>query len=276
MIAYAEEHQMRLRNYTFHTYSKEFEATRRDFHCQYPPPRKKPWLSTVRPVGDALISLRLGYRAAHWMSRHPGLFGGRTIHETKHELLLDTPEMDTELSACRTLFIHNWKCRCPQLVEKHQELIRAYFQPVQAHRAAAEKVLSGLRADADLVIGIHMRQGDYKGWKNGKFYFTSPEYAEIMHAAAACFSGRRAAFLICSDQPQDMALFSGLHAAVGPGEPASDLYSLSQCDYLIGPVSTFSQWASFYGNTPLLHLRQGQTELKPENFKVAGLQLLKM
>jgi hypothetical protein len=36
----------------------------------------------------------------------------------------------------------------------------------------------------------------------------------------------------------------------GPGHFIEDLYALASCDYIIGPPSTFSQWASFYGNVP--------------------------
>jgi hypothetical protein len=35
------------------------------------------------------------------------------------------------------------------------------------------------------------------------------------------------------------------------GSAVEDLYSLARCDYLLGPPSTFSLWASFYGNVPL-------------------------
>lgn len=35
------------------------------------------------------------------------------------------------------------------------------------------------------------------------------------------------------------------------GSPARDLYSLSKCDYIIGPPSTFSRWASLVGHVPI-------------------------
>ena len=31
----------------------------------------------------------------------------------------------------------------------------------------------------------------------------------------------------------------------------TDLYCMASCDGIIGPPSTFSQWASFYGKVPL-------------------------
>jgi hypothetical protein len=37
----------------------------------------------------------------------------------------------------------------------------------------------------------------------------------------------------------------------GTGHLIEDLYSLAQCDFLAGPPSTFTLWASFYGKVPL-------------------------
>ena len=48
----------------------------------------------------------------------------------------------------------------------------------------------------------------------------------------------------------------------------TDLYALSQCDYLLGPPSTFSQWASFYGNGKLCFVKNRHTVLHMDDFKV--------
>jgi hypothetical protein len=50
-----------------------------------------------------------------------------------------------------------------------------------------------------------------------------------------------------------------------------DLYSLARCDYVFGPPSTYSQWASFYGNKPLLHVFDRDSQLLPERFGVSDL-----
>ena len=34
----------------------------------------------------------------------------------------------------------------------------------------------------------------------------------------------------------------------------TDLYGLSSCDYIMGPPSSYSQWASFVGNVPIQFL----------------------
>ena len=46
----------------------------------------------------------------------------------------------------------------------------------------------------------------------------------------------------------------------------TDLYALSRCDYIIGPPSTFSQWASYYGHVPLRFLRWKGDEISMSEF----------
>ena len=36
------------------------------------------------------------------------------------------------------------------------------------------------------------------------------------------------------------------------GYPVENLYSLSKCDFLVGPPSSYIGWSAFYGNKPLL------------------------
>jgi len=42
-----------------------------------------------------------------------------------------------------------------------------------------------------------------------------------------------------------------LSVQISDGDAANDIYLLSCCDYIVGPYSSFSQWASFVGQVPL-------------------------
>ena len=42
-------------------------------------------------------------------------------------------------------------------------------------------------------------------------------------------------------------------------------------DYILGPPGTFSQWASFYGEKPLLHLFDSNDSVALEKFRVSYL-----
>ena len=78
------------------------------------------------------------------------------------------------------------------------------------------------------------------------------------------------AFLICSDEPQHGGDFARMNVHFGTGHAIEDLYALARCDYLIGPPSTFSAWASFYGKVPLYFIEDVRycpylTEFTPNN-----------
>jgi hypothetical protein len=40
-----------------------------------------------------------------------------------------------------------------------------------------------------------------------------------------------------------------------------DLYAFAGCDLLVGPPSTFTAWAAFYGEVPLLHVEDPRAPL---------------
>jgi hypothetical protein len=44
------------------------------------------------------------------------------------------------------------------------------------------------------------------------------------------------------------------------------MYALASCDYIVGPPSTFSLWASFYGQVPLCFLQKPDEFLALANF----------
>ena len=46
---------------------------------------------------------------------------------------------------------------------------------------------------------------------------------------------------------------------------------MSQCDYLMGPPSTFTMWASFMGKVPLGIIRDRSQTLSMADFKYEGL-----
>lgn len=47
---------------------------------------------------------------------------------------------------------------------------------------------------------------------------------------------------------------------------AEDLFSLSKADYIIGPPSTFSAWASLYGTVPLYFIESSNSDFKIPDF----------
>ena len=46
--------------------------------------------------------------------------------------------------------------------------------------------------------------------------------------------------------------------------------AMSLCDAILGPPSTFSQWASFMGRVPRLQIKSRDQIVREEDFAVAG------
>ena len=278
LIAFAEEHGCRLVNFTFHSYADLFTATRRDFYCQFPPALKRSFWDVLPPLGRLLRRLRLPYQLVRYASRlneRFAPFGKRvvTVRESAGQpsTPLDDPGLLARVHGARTVFFYGWNFRSPELVRRHAENIRAYFQPVDEIAAASRGAVARMRSQAEIVVGVHIRHGDYRTWKNGQYCYPVEQYALWMHALAAQFPGRRVAFLVASDEPRTLEEFPGLTTGFCPGSPVADIYALAGCDYIIGPPSTYSQWASFHGNKPLRQLQSRDASVALDSFSVSFL-----
>lgn len=154
------------------------------------------------------------------------------------------------------------------LQQTKQELQRI-FEPRQEIVRRANDMMGQLHTEADIVIGVHIRRGDYATWQQGRFFFSLDEYHRFMLQAASIFEGRRVAFFISSNEPFDTSVFHGCCCQRFGNEPSAailDLYTLSRCDYILGPVSTFSRWASFIGDVPLCFLESKDQTISHDSF----------
>jgi hypothetical protein len=275
VIALAEEQGDRVVNYTFHTYSDLFEDTRANFHCAYPVPRRKSWLDRIPGLGAAIHKTRIFYHLTRYFSlfnaRVP-LFGRRvaTLRQLpdRRVTLMNGPELQEKINAARLIFVYGWWVRVPDLVQKHAVKIRAYFRPVGEYETASREVVDRLRKDADIVVGVHVRHGDNRIWRGGKYFFPTECYAAWMRELIPQFPNRKVSFLVCSDEPRNAGEFPGLPVTFGSKSHVTDLYSLARCDYILGTKSTFSQWASYYGEKPLLQVCERDEPVKLEKFRV--------
>jgi hypothetical protein len=185
--------------------------------------------------------------------------------------ILDGPACQETLRPAKVVVVRGWWLRAPALVKKHGDKIRAYFRPLEPCESAVAAAVEPLHRQADVVIGVHIRQGDYRDWQGGKFFFPASRYAAWMHELVAQFPNRKVGFFVCSDEPRDAGEFPGLKVRLGAGSAVADVYALARCDYILGPKSTFTQWASFYGEKPLLQVCDSQEPAKLEKFRVSYL-----
>ncbi|MDH4088841.1 MAG: alpha-1,2-fucosyltransferase [Cyclobacteriaceae bacterium] len=139
-------------------------------------------------------------------------------------------------------------------LEKYQDEIRDFFRPTTAIRQNVSQFLLLARQNAELLVGIHIRRGDYEQFISGKYFFSQEDYLRKMRELLTTGDRRTIAFVICSNEWVNPAVFKGLNFVIGPGHVVKDMYALAGCDFIMGPPSTYTRWASFYGKTPLLQL----------------------
>ena len=278
VIGFAAEHGYRVVNVAFHSYAHLFVNTRRDIYCRYPVARPRSLFDVIPGVALAIRKTRIFYqfirRASEWNDRFPIL--GKCVFTLREipgqTIFLDTPEVQSRMADAKVVFVHGWRIRAPESVRRHADLIREYFRPIAEYEQAARQAVERLRQKADVVVGVHIRLGDNWKWKGGQCYFPVSRYVTWMHELAEQFPGHKVAFLVCSDEPRHEQEFPGLAVGFGPDSPVGDLYALAQCDCIFGPISTYSQWASFYGNKPLLNLYLSDDRVERGKFSVSYLE----
>lgn len=159
----------------------------------------------------------------------------------------------------RMVFALGWSFRSHVLTQKHHAVIRQFFMLCRSHRMRAEMALAKARQNADHLVGMHMRQTDYKTFAQGKYFFSPETYRKVMESIASLLPGKTA-FLVCSDAPIPFDQFPGLLIIPGTGRPIEGNYALASCDYIAGLPSTFSHWVSYFGKVPLYFIETENAE----------------
>lgn len=163
-------------------------------------------------------------------------------------------------------FVDGWQHRCDvSFVAEQKKNIIKIFQPADS---VIKKVKGNFSHYDGITVGVHIRRGDYKDYLNGRYYYSNEVYLHAMEKLHNLFAAesRNVRFLICSNEQfvppssnQDIFSIDGADAI-------TDLYALSCCDYIIGPPSSFSQWASFYGEVPICFLLDINQEFFKDSF----------
>jgi Glycosyl transferase family 11 len=162
---------------------------------------------------------------------------------------LASDETRTALAGRRRVLLSGWGLRDSAALNAHADVVREVLALDAVHLDAGRRAVAAARRHANLVIGLHVRQGDFKQWEGGRYYYDDEQYANFMRAAIAAFPDRTVTFVICSSEHKTRGAFEGLPIHPGPGDPYGDLAALAACDRILGPPSTFSAWAAFMSGT---------------------------
>jgi hypothetical protein len=185
-----------------------------------------------------------------WQSIELDIAGGESLD-------LDDPAFLARVRRRAVTTCCGWKIASWRLVAEHTTELRALFRPALEFEKSAANFIDGLRQRHDVVIGVFMRQSDYREWRGGRFYFSTAQYAAWIRQLIDLHAGKRVAVVIASEVRQDPAVFEGLPCFFASGTLNAGGHwfeswvELSLCDVIVTPPSTFSATAAFLGGLAL-------------------------
>ncbi len=169
-------------------------------------------------------------------------------------------------------FTKGWHTRNDtRYLQKTLPQLKHIFRPKEEITKKAESLLAEMHKTADIVVGVHIRRGDYKTWNNGRFFYELEDYRQFMLRIKELYKDKTVSFFISSNEDFPLDIFEGCKCMRFNNEPSGailDLYTLSICDRIIGPFSSYSRWSSFIGEVPLCFLESKEQQFTEDSFSV--------
>lgn len=161
-------------------------------------------------------------------------------------------KLETENADARFFSVSGGVFRNPIGIQTHRKEIVDLMRPAECIARNVDSIMSPLREKYAHVIGVHIRQTDYKTFKGGKYYVSPDRAAEIMREYLGVNNVKAAetCFVIASDEAIDTSVFKGMNVILAKGDVVTDLFTLVSCDALIGSDSTLGHFAAYYGDIP--------------------------
>ncbi len=241
-----------------------------------------------REHGRKVISMRFSYKYQYFHICHTNLTGFGWYLFAKYMAALrllptasfkhrdcNREALERKMLRHRNIVVSGWFVRYYDLFLKYRDEIcelftldDQYTAPVKAKMQEAEQNSQ----DNILRLGVHIRRGDYAQWRDGQFLFSDEVYADHINRFADMHPGKALhVYLSTNDPSVSEEHFQKLCPKVCihhlQGSAPEDLFMLSECDYLIGPPSTFSMVAAMYRDIPLYRMDSADAQsMTPEGF----------
>jgi len=170
-IAAAREYGVQLANPCFAEYAHLFPATANDLWCRYP---QRPTVDRAPSRGKRTVLAKSVYSAAR------SLYSAGLTRFPFHVLRI-TGEQRCDLGghefaklarSDRHVLAMGWLFRSDRLFTKHADAIRDHFRICPEHQERVDRDIAAIRDDSDIIVGVHIRHGDYATFKNGMHFYT--------------------------------------------------------------------------------------------------------
>jgi hypothetical protein len=167
----------------------------------------------------------------------------------------------------KLVFAGGWQFRAYDLVSKHSELLKDKYsikRTNDGYQAICERI-----KEFDVVLGVHIRQGDFRTWQGGKYFYDYATYKRLIDEFIGYQNGKRTIVIYFSDKELDTSrLNCPVEYIVSKNKYYIDYKIMGKCNYLIGPPSTFTAWASFVYNVPYMHIEHADQRIKMNDFTI--------
>jgi hypothetical protein len=175
----------------------------------------------------------------------------------------------TSLSSYSQIELKGFHFCSNELALKYREKIvkiltfrKKYTDPIQAQ-------LQKFRNTHKVLLGVHIRQNDFKDFYGGQFYHSSETYRKhILNFVGFFKDPSDVGIVICTDNLSMLESFLDFKPLTPRGNIAQDIYALSQCDYILSAkATTMSNWSAYYNNKPIYRINQDQLPKSIQEFK---------
>ena len=159
--------------------------------------------------------------------------------------------------------VNGWDFRNNFLTEKyHNELKELYtFERKNFSKNIVTLVnhLENLKRKGKYVVGLHIRRNDYKRWNNGKYYYSDEFYKFVIKTLRFDITknNKDPIFVVLSDEKVSSKIGFDF---LSKGSWKEDQIVLQSCNLLVGPPSTFTMWASYISQIPLIKLKSSKSK----------------
>jgi hypothetical protein len=165
------------------------------------------------------------------------------------------------------LFVGGWEFRDYEAISNQFELLKNKYCIIKSNKSFS--LICDKIKDYEIVLGVHIRRGDFKTWCGGKYYFDDSTYRRFVNDFIKIQNGKKIFVIYFSDNKLDpSSLNCPTEYIISKNAYYIDYKLMGKCTYLIGPPSTFSPWASFLYNVPYLRIEDSQQELHLADFKI--------
>lgn len=170
----------------------------------------------------------------------------------------------------RHLIVEGWYARWYDLFLKYKKDIINLFAFDEGVKTAPGRLLATIPHDS-VRLGLHIRRGDYKTFYDGRFFYSDQQYIRQIRHFLTLHPQQSVQVFICGNDPDlDEAAFTkalpDVSLTFAKGNPAEDLYLLSQCQWLMGAPSTFTLVASMYHDVPLYWIKEADRDFTKSDF----------